>query len=811
MANVVKYILDVNTKKAVKGLDDVGDEAKKTGKDLDKAKKSGLAFASQVGSAVTGLASGIGLVTGAISTVTGALKDAAVGVFEFNRSVVDSINDLNDLNAQSALSAQSIQAIKVAFEGSGQSAEQAAGFISRFPRLMADLEAGASRASEAANKLGISIRNQAGEMRSSDAILKDAIGSLQQIENDTERSTTAFLLFGRSAGQLLQAFGKTSEFENFLALSEEFGVKTGPEASAAAAKFQELLAALNVVAEGTKQAFIEAIGGIDFFNDLLLKTVKLVATVQVLIEDNSQAIGDFSTSLGEIGSGIVELFQTMITSVQNLITESVTFMVMKLTVPLFILNQIGLISDETFEKIDQLGLETGNAARALEDVIVGVNTTTENSVSAGERVEELVEGILAGINLEGKNLENDLGGLEQQLKSTGTAAKEAEIVFGGEDQNALDELNAAIKTVADLTSTFKPLESGLTKVRNQIIDLDSAFETFQKLGLDTSQIQELLNLARSKEADILKELNGATQDASSGFEALGETIADVLNTIADTINRISSPEALVGGFGEGLKKLQPLIAAAGQQIGGKTGAALGSVASSGALAGAGAIAGGVGAVVVALEKLGQSTPKQLEEKFDSFISNFEKGARILPTLIAEILPTFIGSLTVAVGEAFLNLIFQLPVAIFDGIVEGAFVFAEELRQALFGWLDRIKEFFNNFGDLFSNIFTREGRRENRQRILGFESGGRFIPQQNGISFTGGSDGLAMLHRGEFVVPESNRRSQAVDRTMQGMNGGVQIVVNAEIVEQSAIDELVRKIEQRFQGFGGGRSTLFGGV
>ncbi len=350
MANVVKYILDVVTKKAVKGLDDVGDEAKKTGKDLDKAKKSGLEFASQLGSAVTGLASGIGLVTGAISTVTGALKDAAVEVFEFNRSVVDSINDLNDLNAQSALSAQSIQAIKVAFEGSGQSAEQAAGFISRFPRLMADLEAGASRASEAANKLGISIRNQAGEMRSSDAILKDAIGSLQQIENDTERSTTAFLLFGRSAGQLLQAFGKTSEFENFLALSEEFGVKTGPEASAAAAKFQELLAALNVVAEGTKQAFIEAIGGIDFFNDLLLKTVKLVATVQVLIQDNSQAIGDFSTSLGEIGSSIVDLFRTMITSVQNLITESVTFMVMKLTVPLFILNQIGLISDETFEK-----------------------------------------------------------------------------------------------------------------------------------------------------------------------------------------------------------------------------------------------------------------------------------------------------------------------------------------------------------------------------------------------------------------------------------------------------------------------------
>ena len=176
-------------------------------------------------------------------------------------------------------------------------------------------------------------------------------------------------------------------------------------------------------------------------------------------------------------------------------------------------------------------------------------------------------------------------------------------------------------------------------------------------------------------------------------------------------------------------------------------------------------------------------------------------------MIADILPKFVGELLVAIGTAAINLTFQLPRAIRDGIVEGALVFSEELRQALFSWLDRIKEFFNNFGDYFSNIFSREGRRENRQRILGFESGGRF--SSSGIQFTGADQGLAMLHRGEYIVPESNRRSQAVDRTMNAAGGGgVNIVINAEIVEQSAIDELVRKIEQRFQGFGGGRSTLF---
>ena len=60
-----------------------------------------------------------------------------------------------------------------------------------------------------------------------------------------------------------------------------------------------------------------------------------------------------------------------------MIGESVAFMVMKLTTP-FIMNQIGLISDETFQKIDDLEWQPP-AGFALEDVVTGVNTATENS------------------------------------------------------------------------------------------------------------------------------------------------------------------------------------------------------------------------------------------------------------------------------------------------------------------------------------------------------------------------------------------------------------------------------------------------
>src|SRR6056300_79553 len=789
--NVVKYILDVNTKDAQDGLKKTSRETKKLESNLDDTKRSALDMASKVGSAVTGISSALGLVAGAVSTVVSAFEDAIEGAFEFNRAVVDSINDLNDLNAQSALSAESIQAVKVAFEGSGQSAQAAGAFISRFPRLMADLEAGSSRASEAAAKLGISIRNQAGEMRSSDEILKDAIASLQQIENDTERSTTAFLLFGRSAGQLLQAFAKTSNFENFLALSNEFGVKTGPEASAAAAKFQELLAALNVVAAGTKQAFVEALGGIAFFNEILLGTVKLLATTQVFLQDQQENIQSFSNALGAIGTASFELFRSLLGSVQEYIGEAVNFMVIKLALPIYILNQIGLISDETFSKVEDLATATRDAGFALEDLTVAANSNVEQAQSTADRIEELVQGILAGIDLEGKNLQDGLKGLEDGLKSTTAAVDEFTFSFQGEDEAALERLNRAMMTIDDAFKEFQPLTVAAEQATEQVRLLQDAVEYYEELGLDTELAQELLTAAREKEKEALEALKPVVEDVSTDFQKLGESIAG-------TISGISDPSSLIGGLGGATGK----AGAALSGLGGKAGQA------GAALTAAAPFVGAIGAAVVALEKLGQNTPKDLEETFDTFVKNFKNGARILPTLIADILPDFLAEISVAITAATINLLFQLPKAITDALIQFTITFIIELKNALFGWADRIQDFFKNIGEYFNNLLTREGRRENRQRILGFESGGRFTGQ-SGLRFTGADEGLAMLHRGETVVQESNRRSQAVDRTMGSMGSGINIVVNAQIVEQSAIDELVRKIEQRMTGFGCGRSTLFG--
>lgn len=164
------------------------------------------------------------------------------------------------------------------------------------------------------------------------------------------------------------------------------------------------------------------------------------------------------------------------------------------------------------------------------------------------------------------------------------------------------------------------------------------------------------------------------------------------------------------------------------------------------------------------------------------------------------------------------------------VLPGALI--ELADRIIFGLLKGIAERVKILIDAFKSIFTKEGRQALKEGIKsGFKAsfqefldrvnilqgitskrgGGRYIPSaRGGIKFTGADEGLVMLHRGEFVVPETGQMPQAVQRTMGMGQGGMTININAAVVESNAVDELVRQIERRFQTFGSSTSPLFGG-
>jgi len=173
-------------------------------------------------------------------------------------------------------------------------------------------------------------------------------------------------------------------------------------------------------------------------------------------------------------------------------------------------------------------------------------------------------------------------------------------------------------------------------------------------------------------------------------------------------------------------------------------------------------------------------------------------------------------------QALPSILFQVLPKAFIGLAD----------RIIFGFQKGFAEFLNQAIQRFRAIFTKDGRQALAEGIKkGFKAsfqefldrinilksivskrgGGPYIPSaRGGIKFTGADEGLAMLHRGEYVVPETGQMPQAVQRTMGMGQGGMTININAAVVESNAIDELVRQIERRFQTFGSSTSPLFGG-
>jgi len=291
---------------------------------------------------------------------------------------------------------------------------------------------------------------------------------------------------------------------------------------------------------------------------------------------------------------------------------------------------------------------------------------------------------------------------------------------------------------------------------------------------------------------------GAGAGLSKAVELIPLSIQDGFRagsiTLFETLSRLE--EAMI--------KVQNGILAAGKFIQDIGGAITSPSSFVNAIAGAaGPIGEAIGGALGTLAKLGERSPEEIKEQFTGFADSVAQGLEVLPRILIQVLPKFVISLVKGIGLAIL----KLPAILADAIGE-AFVRIWE----------GIKEFFRS-------IFTREGRRERAKERRGnikeffkdlgessefFLSGGRMPAAQSGIRFTGAKRGLAMLHEGETVIPASGRTGQAEQRSMGSMGGSpINIVINSAVVENRAIDELVRRLESRFSTFGAGKSSLFG--
>ena len=753
--NLVEYILDIKTKAAEKGLDDVVDALEDVEKRLKKTKKESSETVSEFEKfKKAGVA--VGKVAAVLAVVGAAVLAAGKAAFEASKRVTDLVNELNDLSVRSGVSAKTIQGLRQALLSSGQSAEGLTEILGAISGQFAQLGAEGSAVEKKFLSFGVAVRDTNGDLRSNNDILLDSIKLLQGISDSSERSRASVALFGEAGAKLNQALA-AGDFEKFLSFTEKFGVDAGPEASRTAARFQFALSGLGTVLDGTLQKFVTATDGQNRFISSMIKLGGLLAFTGSLIES-------FSSEISFLTDKFLDLLKFGVKQTILVLTGPFALAIGS------IINNLELFGIQ----VDFVNKAMSSLANFTIETVDPTNRLSNAIDKAKADFKEYTES-MEGVNINLNSMQNGLLGASSEMQDLGKATEEA-----------TEKIRTLNDVVNDLLDRFVSFD-----IAKFVSDFAIGFAAIDKIinkSFDASRIDLFVNklnssLIRSTKAisiDEGQEILEVTFEGSflSGFKefmtklkiGIGEIFSIAVKGLGRSVSRIS------GALSKGLS----------------TGAAL--------------AVKGVLAVLKIAEGLGQrgSTIAEIERSVEEDIraraKAIELGLRALPRILFKVLPP---------------------------------LFVEFADRVVFGFFKSIAEFVGILKDFFRSIFTREGRQERKQardrrqeargeefrrrleqlvNIAGFRSGGRFLPSaRGGIKFTGMQDqGLAMLHRGEFVVPETGQMPQAVQRTMGMGQGSMTININAAVVESNAIDELVRQIERRFQTFGSSTSPLFGG-
>lgn len=802
MSTTVEYDILVEVLDAVKDLKKLQQQTKKTKGGLDETKKSGLTMAGEIGAAFTGLKGAASTVVGAVQKVAGAFIDAAQASFELTRAVVDNINDLNDLSNVSGISAQNIEALKLAFVSSGQSADAANTILQQFPRVLNNIQKGTGDASAAFEALGLKSKDVSGKFKNADQVFGEVIGKLQGIKDQTTQAQLATAIFGRSAAGVVQALG-AGEFDEFTDAIDRFGTKATPEASAAAADFQKNLALLQFITERVKQTFLDSFGGVEGFNNLLIKSVASLQAVNVFLKNGSGAIKKFAGDVVGFGIGAAKaLTETLL----NLVFDGLGSVIRAIdtfsqAVGLGglsgqIKDAIGVAADFSVEKIGLTNaIEAAMAAYQNEIILLNDNTsaTEENKDQIDAQVEEYKK-LIDAFNklLKGRKKDTDETDKNTKALKKNTKAENDRRKLIAE---SLKKMLQATKSISEIQRDANAdLLSDLDKI-NQLEKerLTQLKRITAQQKISTEEAQKAVSARAARERAALAEAERARQAQAGGAALRGA--AGAVGAISDPSGLVSAIGSAFGPIGAGASELINALASLGD-------------------------ASGISEerIAAAMERTGKNRDAAIRQiliddkalEYQTFFSAIVNGLKILPEILIKTLPAIIaeGLLTV-LGE-----LQALPFKVALSFLEVGKEIVKGFKGGIIEGLKNIKDFFADglnllFGPLIDGIkgivgfFTGES----------FASGGRFLSGQGGLRFTGQQQGLAMLHQGEMVVPRSGQMSSSVARDVEAQvgGGGITININSAITERSAVDALVRKIERRFGGFGQSTSPLFGGL
>lgn len=258
-----------------------------------------------------------------VKTGLGAIKD---GLVKIGKAVWDSAketaayaDEVQELAVKYNLTTDQIQEFMYMEDLADTSTETILSSLSKLTKNMGAAQEGTGSAAEAFDKLGVSVVDSNGELRTSQEVFMDTLEALGKVTNETERDTIAMDIFGKKAQELnpLVELGA----EGFQALADEAhsaGAVMGGEALQAAGEFQDSLDRAKQRTEGLKRELGEKL--IPVFGDLLEKVLEWAEGVDW--EKVGAVISGVFDAIASAVSGVIGVIKDVIGWIETAVQDA---------------------------------------------------------------------------------------------------------------------------------------------------------------------------------------------------------------------------------------------------------------------------------------------------------------------------------------------------------------------------------------------------------------------------------------------------------------------------------------------------------
>ena len=830
-SSIIKMILKLDDK-ASPALKGVGTEAGKANESFGKM-------------AISGKAIGVGLLAAGVAAIGATKAFMAMG-----QEYADQINLFNDMSTSTGLSVGALEELNLMSKATGVSLKSMERGLFSFQKSLGEAKDGTGTLTKALDTLGL----DPDQFKGTEDAFKTVLTSISVYGEEADRAKLLNEAFGLSAKDMTKVmqtqFGaaagaldrmnlrlgtstesaremqtalalqeitldalKRKAFDTFLggggfvhSMSVVAGVAKGlvrvleviVEKIADLAKgVTGVVRAVTLSAQGDFDAAAEAMEdsarfGADVFSGGIMDTTDVVDIMTEAMEAGTKTYDDFSLSMTELNAGAVEqagLFEALQTEQKGAAKSAED-------------KAKADAAAAKWARAHAIEVERqAKAAKELQDAYFGAIDAL--AIFRGEDFD-------LSIAIDGtKELHTELGRLASEVVGLVEPLTQMEFLLGG-----VSDMVAGMGLMSGARSEIEQLQESYSDLASLPLGFESEVEHLQEMHVALAKAITMVDLLAQKGEGIpagVQDMIGLLEDEimSKTWELEAKVKLSKLPTLEANqlwIDKILADDADIKQLkADKMEAVASAIGTASSTItslagGDVAGAAQGLGAALGASPVFGAIVGGLGAIA----EIGEMTAKEIRQNTIDFMDNLEKGFEVLVKALPAVIQL---------------LLTRLPAILIDGLFAlGEFLLSSELITAI---AKGVWEGVQGLIPAIREIFSSDVESAEDMRTSGFGAivdATRLLlnmkdQKEGGVeSFASGSakisrTGMALLHKGEAVIPAGGRRAM----TANGGGGGtVNINISTAIMDRDVIPRLVREIDRAVGKYGRTSAAFAGG-